>query len=275
MRGFPIVSLGSLVGSYNACEVLIPQFEIDEYYMGDEEIGKQAWKDKYKNASSLDKISQINVFPNNLDIFEGTMSSTSYSLGFHPYDEYQLYAKGFKLLNIKTIRVDSFYSNKIDSNFFHDWEYYDLNLNDNNEYQIPKLVINMPNLQLIQSRFCLNISENINEIQINAPKLITIDYYFLEYYTNANQLLFNTPLLTEIGINAMLGWKNLINIYSTSNESLERIYEMLITNIDATFSGELIAKGVVDLSAFDLRYWSAYENETGLDVGLLEGSNLR
>ena len=38
MRGFPIVSLGSLVGTFDACEVLIPQFEVDEYYQGEMNI---------------------------------------------------------------------------------------------------------------------------------------------------------------------------------------------------------------------------------------------
>ena len=65
MAGFPIVSLASLVGTYDACEVLIPQFEIDEYYMGDEAIGKQAWSGRYPTAMSAGYIKSINVYPNN------------------------------------------------------------------------------------------------------------------------------------------------------------------------------------------------------------------
>ena len=49
MRGFPIVSLASLVGSYYACEVLIPEFEVDQYF------GGYSSKERYIISTSLEE----------------------------------------------------------------------------------------------------------------------------------------------------------------------------------------------------------------------------
>ena len=281
MRGFPIVSLGSvstitIKSDRFSTQILSPNFEKQEYFENNENDTIEYWKKKYSKAYEFGYIKNISIQENNIDSTNGDMSFISYSTGFDPYvDIEDIFKITSKLEKLKNVRVDSFYSIKIDVDFLHNHLYSDDDSLFINKYPVEKIVINIPNVQVIENRFALNISRNIDEIQFNAPKLAFVDYYFFEYYIGVKRIYFNAPLLNNVGYDTFLGWKNSVDIYATSSEDLARIIEMLILNKSSKCNAEIEAKGVVDLSAFDLRYWSTYENETGLDVGLLEGSNLR
>ena len=75
----------------------------------------------------------------------------------------------------------------------------------------------------------------------------------------------------------------LIRILEITVNSLNDDIKTLVSKLNASvFNDETYPSNVIFIEGqkcsfmdFDTRYWSKYENETGLDVGLLEGSNLR
>ena len=264
MRGFPIVSLGSLVGTFDACKVLMPQFEVDEYFDSDVEANTEFYKQRYSLQVSYGWISE---YPNNLDSTSGTMNSLASSSGINGY--YNRYGEYKKVQKLKNIRVDSFYSLRIDSEFLA------YGKAAQNETPIEELVINAPYVKYVGGYFNLNISKEINQIKLNLPKVEEIGI-FLRYERKVEDIYLNINESVNFIGHIAQDWpigETLIHV--TDASQLSNIVNIFNTQKHATCMTTFMPGEVCSLSDFDLRYWSTYENETGLDVGLLEGSNLR
>ena len=90
MRGFPIVSLPSLV-SYSEVEtdgwkhtnVQIPKFEVDEYHNGSSEIAISFWTNKYSEANNYNYLKSFDILENNLNATSGVMPKIVTSDGFY------------------------------------------------------------------------------------------------------------------------------------------------------------------------------------------------
>ena len=277
MAGFPIVSLGSLVGSYNACEVLIPQFEIDDYYMGDEAIGKQAWSGRYPTAMSAGYIKSINVYPNNIYLEAGEESSIVYSCGFtNGFPGSSIYySTGIKEFNITNIRFDGFYTK-----YIKDYFYYFLRDSSKTFEVVNNMYINLPNLLEISRDVDFYFQFDTTNIYLNVPKTLRMNNYTFAFERKLQNINLNAPLLRDIAYGQFrYMYPNVIKVNATDENTIVELTRLFTENVYIENGTPLIPifeEGVLlNLSAFDLRYWSKYENETGLDVGLLEGSNLR
>ena len=264
MRGFPIVSLGSLVGTFDACKVLMPQFEVDEYFKGDIDANTEFYKQRYALQVSYNWISEYSVFPNNLDSPSGTMNSVGDSSGINGY--YNRYGEYKKVQKLKNIRVDSFYSLRIDGEFLAYGKAAE------NETPIEEIVINAPYVTFVGGYFNLNISKEINKIKLNLPKVERIGV-FLRYERKVEDIYLNINESVNFANSIAQDWPVGETLIHVTNESqLSNIVNIFkhTTCMTTFMPGE-----VCSFEDFDVRYWSKYENETGLDVGLLEGSNLR
>ena len=91
MRGFPIVSIGTMTsnarfvdGVVNNSFIVAPQFELDEYFGGNKTSLDNYYRiEKYANFSA--NIESITVNPNKLDSTTGDMSKTTASQGFRHF----------------------------------------------------------------------------------------------------------------------------------------------------------------------------------------------
>ena len=266
MRGFPIVSLGSLVGYYNACKVLMPQFEVDEYFKGDIDANTEFYKQRYALQVSYNWISEYSVFPNNLDSTSGTMNSLASSSGINGY--YERYGEYRKVQKLKNIRVDSFYSLRIDSEFLA------YGKAAQNETPIEELVINAPYVKYVGGYFNLNISKEIKKIKLNLPRAEEIGI-FLRYERKVEDIYLNINESVNFKDHIAQDWPIGETLIHVNDESqLSNIVNIFNTQKHATCMTTFMPGEVCSFEDFDIRYWSKYENETGLDVGLLEGSNL-
>ena len=135
MRGFPIVSLGTITSNATFIQssvvsnsfIVAPQFELDEYFGGnktslfelDEYFGgnKTSLDNYYRNekyANFSANIESITVNANNLDSTTGEMSNTIASQGFRYFNSYSI---AEKTVNVQFTRIDCFYLTKVDLGF--------------------------------------------------------------------------------------------------------------------------------------------------------------
>ena len=271
MAGFPIVSLGSLVGTYDACEVLIPQFEIDEYYQGDEDKAQQSYKDRYPLANSNNYLTTFSVLPNNLNSTTGTQTTWKKSNGFYNLNDF--YSELKQMLSIKSIRIDAFYVIDILDYFF-------VFGSTASVSSVKNSYVNLPNTTVLGNSFRLNYSLIMENMYFNFPKIKSIGNYFLCNKNSISRIYFNIENLEQLSIvgpekGVFRGCEGTIKIYSTSDTTTLFGKLLEVKDNHETTTATLIDSGTCTISFFDVRYWSKYENQTGLDVGLLEGSNLR
>ena len=276
MRGFPIVSIGTITSNSkrvelnnNNCDIESPQFELDEYFDGNKTQLDNFYKNKVY-SDFVSKIDSITVYPNNLDSSYGIMSNTIASEGFRYYDCYSIAEKN---QSIKYARLDCFYSTKIDRLFLAFPPRKGKNQIVENTY------LNLPNLLKIDATCILQISTNMYNVYFNIPKCMTIDDYLFNTSRNINNLYFNAMENLSFGLDNFGGFRDYsISIHSTLN-NVDSLVNKLSNSVNNSgnwpTSVSFSAGNICTLDVFDLRYWSKYENETGLDVGLLEGSNLR
>ena len=112
MRGFPIVSLGSvstitIKSDRFSTQILSPNFEKQEYFENNENDTIEYWKKKYSKAYEFGYIKNILIQENNIDSTNGDMSFISYSTGFDPYvdiEDYENYEFDALVVN-KKIRI--------------------------------------------------------------------------------------------------------------------------------------------------------------------------
>ena len=99
MRGFPIVSIGTMTSNaiyvedvVNNSFIVAPQFELDEYFGGNKtSLDNYYRNEKYANFSA--NIESITVYPNNLEATSGVMNRTLESQGFRQVESYSVLAK--------------------------------------------------------------------------------------------------------------------------------------------------------------------------------------
>ena len=276
MRGFPIVSIGTMTsnarfvdGVVNNSFIVAPQFELDEYFGGNKTSLDNYYRiEKYANFSA--NIESITVNPNKLDSTTGDMSKTTASQGFRHYD---CYSNGIKVQGIETLRMDSFYAIKIDSQFIRLDTAVKTNI-------VEKTYLNLPNLLLIEEFFNMKINLNLYNIYLNIPKCNSIGSHFF----NQNKIIYNFYINANQNLNLSsenFGWV-IVSLEITVN-SLNDDIKTLVSKLNASvFNDETYPSNVIFIEGqkcsfmdFDTRYWTPYENETGIDVGLLKGSNLR
>ena len=264
MRGFPIVSIGSLTGAARSeCEIYYPLFEQDEYYDGDNTLVKQLYLERFPLANNAGYIKSVNAKENNLDANSGVQTKIAYSLGFH--HNANGYGSYDKVQNIKNLRMDSFYANMIDSEFMCYGTFF-------TDLEIENWYFNLPNLKSIGYHMSLSISSFINTIYFNFPKLESIGNGLFNYDKTINNIKINATNDFLVGSSAFANWNDrIVNFYGTNEELLNSLIEQLNTNIDQSIYNNNITlenKGLCNLSEFDIRYWDLWQNTTGKDSGL-------
>ena len=264
MRGFPIVGLGSLVGSYDACKVLMPQFEVDQYFEGDEERAIQIYKERYPTAVSNNYIKSYTVYPNNLELSEGTQSTVNYSFGFTFLISSDYYGIFNKLNNISLYRVDSFYTTTLFNAFMNRPNLTFLYTN------YISVHVNLPNILHLGHGSAFNSGSKVKNVFINSPKAQDIGNHFLHYNTTITDLYMNTPNITQsTGSNMLLntnkGETKGIYLHSLTTSDINRLYSLIDSQKDTTSATNLYKGTTCTYSDFDVRYWSEEQNNAGSD----------
>ena len=283
MRGFPIVSLGALLGGWSVCQLISPQFEYDEYY-GDK-LHDLYYNVYYKDAFELNYLKSFEILPNNLNAIEGTSNYLlTFSTGFDgrlfntTSRPMVVYRNNEKFLNIKNIRIDSFYSTSIQYSFFFNTNYDSYYVDNFNE----NIYINAPNVNEIYDRFSLVTLGRINNLYLNFPQINqNIGGNFLTYDTVQNNFYMNMQKLEHLPNRNFGGYSSkeryIISTSLKENERLFSLFNSTIQNEELNNRTFIIPKSEIilvpgettcTLTDFDIRYWSTYENETGRDSGL-------
>ena len=264
MRGFPIVSLPSLV-SYSEVEtdgwkqtkVQIPKFEVDEYHNGSSEIAISFWTNKYSEANNYNYLKSFDILENNLNATSGVMPKIMASDGFYystPYGNIE------KALSIKKMRVDSFYLYYLNHHFYQ------------SEFilgtRIDNLYFNLPNVMTIQTGFNLSLYEEIDNIYLNIPRAILINNFNLDgpHKVETINLNYDRNLL-KMEASSFSNWplqNTIINCTNIGNidEILNKYESSKNENALVTF---VKGTGSLDLSEFEIRYWDLWQNESGSD----------
>ena len=261
MRGFPIVSLGSLVGTYDACEVLIPQFEIDEYYQGDGGEAQQSYRERYPVANSNNYLTTFSILPNNLDSTTGTQTTWKQSNGFYNVNDF--YSEITQMLSIKLIRIDAFYVIDISDYFF-------VFGNTASVSSVENSYVNLPNTTVLGNSFRLNFSLVMENMYFNFPKIKFIGEYFLCNKNSISRIYFNIENLEQLNIvgptkGVFRSCEGTIEIYSTSDTTTLMNKLLEVKDNSETTLVTLINSGTCTLSEFDLRYWDLWQNSSGSD----------
>ena len=262
MRGFPIVSLGSLVGTQTNCNVLIPQFEVDQYFEGDEDKTIQCYKERYPTAVSNNYIKSYTVNPNNLELSEGAQSTVNNSFGFGFLPACDHYGIFNKFNNISLYRIDSFYITLFNSFMYK----YEQTFSYTNYISV---YVNLPNIINLGDANGFNSGSKVKSVFINSPKAQDIDIHFLIWNTTINDLYMNTPNITEITGTNLLARTNKgettgIYLHSLTTSDINRLYT-LIYNKRASDATNLYKDTTCTYTDFDVRYWSEEQNNTGSD----------
>ena len=278
MRGFPIVSIGTMTSNspyVNAgvsnSFIVAPQFELDEYFSGNKTSLENYYRNKqYAEFSS--NIESITVNPSNLDSTTGEMSNTIASQGFRNFNSYSI---GEKSANVRFARLDCFYLKQVDSLLFA------LGAPTTKTQVVEHTYVNLPNVLNINTNFNLQLSINMYNVYLNIPKCNSIGIYLFHQHRIINNLYFNALDSLTFGIDNCGSFTDYTMTVNSTLNNVSTLVQKLRNSINNTGlypSSVKFTEGkvVTDIAkTFDIRYWTAYENETGLDIGLLEGSNLR
>ena len=279
MRGFPIVSLGALLGGWSVCQLISPQFEYDEYY-GDK-LHDLYYNVYYKDAFELNYLKSFEILPNNLNAIEGTSNYLlTFSIGFDgrlfntTSSPMVVYRNNEKFLNIKNIRIDSFYLTSIMYSFFFNTNYDSYEVDNFNE----NIYINAPNLNEIENRFSLVTLGKVNNLYFNLPNIVKIGADYLTYDVVQNNFYMNMKKLNYVEKGNFGGYNNkeryIISTSLVENSRLFNIFSSTLLGNNANNTSFIIPKSEIILvpgnttctyTDFDVRYWSEEQNNTGSD----------
>ena len=263
MRGFPIVSLGALLGGWSVCQLISPQFVYYNVY--------------YKDVVEHNYLKSFEILPNNLNAIEGTSNYlVTFSTGFDgrlsntENRPMVVYHNNEKFLNIKNIRIDSFYLTSIMYSFFFNTNYDSYEVDNFNE----NIYINAPNVNEIGDRFSFVTLGRINNLYLNFPQIIqNIGGNFLTYDVVQNNFYMNMQKLEGLSRKNFGGYSSKERyIISTSLEENERLFSLFnstIQNEEINNNTYIIPKSEIILvpgdttctyTDFDVRYWSEEQN---------------
>ena len=177
------------------------------------------------------------------------------------------YSTGIKEFNITNIRFDGFYTK-----YIKDYLYYFLR-NSSKTFEVVKnMYINLPNLLEISRDVDFYFQFDTTNIYLNVPKTLRMNNYTFAFERKLQNINLNAPLLRDIAYGQFrYMYPNVIKVNATENTIVEltRLFTENVYIENGTPLIPIFEEGVLlNLSAFDLRYWSKYENETGIDVGL-------
>ena len=279
MRGFPIVSLGAITTSVDTyvkytphnATIVIPDFEVEEYFFGNETLAINKYSGGYYQSSYVDS---VEIKPNNLSLKEGSQSIIYGSYGFL-FDDNELwdnriYSNETKIENLEKYRIDSYYCLSFESLFFWQSNSYS-SLNDINKNKT--IFINVPNLQRFTIHHTFSISIFTEKLYLNIPKITDFGSYLFNALSESIELNFNVNLNSQsalaVGVYAKGNW----TISSTNLASASKIRDFLYTNRvvsvtqpNTNFTGSMkVGRDDVSIEEFDLRYWDLWQNNSGSD----------
>ena len=283
MRGFPIVSLGAIIAdsdeiidSIPLANIVIPNWEVNEYHNGDATIAKNKYvgNNGYYKETYINSIQIANSKYDNVDLIDAEMTQIiSYSYGFL-FDKLDFYLNNYysnekKLESMQIFRVDSFYVNSIKYRFLWEQQGSGTSLSTFNS------CINLPNLISFDRSHKFSISINTKKIYLNVPNLQSFGTYLFDGLLDDVEIIFNLNNFVDDG--QKLGYfANGNYIISTTNDEeftkAETNYMWEIRSIatdNSNFNGTIsVGRSNVPLSEFDIRYWDLWQNTTGKDSGL-------
>ena len=176
MRGFPIVSLGTITSNARFFDAVVsnsfivaPQFEFDEYFSG--------------NKTNLDNYYRNEKY--------AEMSNTIASQGFRYFNSYSI---GEKSVNVQFTRIDCFYLTKVDVGFMA------LGAPTKKTQIVEHTYVNLPNTLYINATFNLQLSTNMYNIYFNIPRCNSIGNYLFNQHRIVNNLYFNALDSLTFGI---------------------------------------------------------------------------
>ena len=272
MRGFPIVSIGSMTSNARSIAdgvvsnsfIVAPQFELDEYFSGNKtSLDNYYRNEKYANFSA--NIESITVNPNNLNITIGEISNTKTSQGFRNFNSYSI---GEKSVNIQYARLDCFYLTKIDIGFLA------LRAPTTKTQIVEHTYVNLPNTLYINPTFNLQLSTNMYNIYFNIPKCNSIGNYLFNQHRIVNNLYFNALDSLTFGIDNCGSFTDYTMTINSTLNNVSSLVQKLRSSINNTGNYPSLVKFkegkvVTDIAkTFDLRYWDLWQNTTGKDSGL-------
>ena len=272
MRGFPIVSLGTMTSNATFIQssvvsnsfIVAPQFELDEYFGGNKtSLDNYYRNEKYANFSA--NIESITVNPNNLDSATGEMSKTIASQGFRYFNSYNIAKKS---VNVQFTRIDCFYLTKVDLGFMA------LGAPTKKTQIVEHTYINLPNILLIGVNFNLQLSTNMYNIYLNIPKCNSIGNYLFFQHRIVNNLYFNALDSLTFGIDCCGSFTDYTMTINSTLNNVSSLVQKLRNSINNTGNYPSLVKFkegkvVTDIAkTFDLRYWDLWQNTTGKDSGL-------
>ena len=265
MAGFPIISLSSLTGTYyDDCHIIMPEFEVEEFYSNKSELAIKSWQNRYLYAYQTNLIKSIDVLPNNLQSTNGITTNYDTSFGFTSSHNNE-YKNDEKYQNITNFRVDSFYVQNINRHFFEENR-------ENYRSNITNIHMNLPNATSLSNWVNLS-SFYIDNLYINVPKLVGIGMYFLQVDKKMKNMYINVINTVTMGSDAFEDWTNSpVNIYTTlgfdkSNE-LKSIFDIQKNDVGVGNGSNavFVAKSeTISIEDFDLRYLDLWQNESGSD----------
>ena len=269
MRGFPIVSIGSMTsnaafvdGVVNNSFIVAPQFELDEYFSGNKtSLDNYYRNEKYANFSA--NIESITINPNNLDSTTGDMSKTTASQGFRYFNSYSI---GEKSVNVQFTRIDCFYLTKVDRLLFA------LGKPTTKTQIVEHTYVNLPNTLYIEHNFNLQLSTNMYNIYLNIPKCNSFgSHQLFNHHRIVNNLYFNALDSLTFGIDCFGHFTDYTMTINSTLNNVSSLLQKLRNSINNTGTIPSLVKFkegkvVTDIAkTFDLRYWDLWQNNTGSD----------
>ena len=279
MRGFPIVSLGAITSSTdtfvpytpNNATIVIPDFEVEEYFFGNKSAAFDKYKGGYYQRSYVDS---VEIKPNNLNLKVGSQSIITGSFGFlfnetEIWDNH-IYSNETKIENLEKYRIDSYYCMSFEPLFF--WQCNtNSSLNDINKNKT--IFINVPNLQRFTKHHTFSISIFTEKLYLNIPKITDFGLNLFNQLDESIELNFNVNLNSQsallVGVYAKGNWTISSTILASASKIKDLLYEnrhLSVTKPNTNFTGSMtVGRDDVSLEEFDIRYWDLWQNESGSD----------
>ena len=279
MRGFPIVSLGAITSSTdtfvsytpNNATIVIPDFEVEEYFFGNKSAAFDKYKGGYYQRSYVDS---VEIKPNNLNLKVGSQSIITGSFGFlfnetEIWDNH-IYSNETKIENLEKYRIDSYYCLSFEPLFF--W-HCNTNSSLNDIKKTKTIFINVPNLQRFKKHHAFSISIFTEKLYLNIPKLTDFGSHLFNQLDESIELIFNVKLNSQsalaVGVYAKGNWTISSTMLASASKIKDLLYEnrvISVTQPNLNFTGSMtVGRDNVPLSEFDIRYWDLWQNESGSD----------